>query len=75
VFFAGESFDNYVTQNAVQNKGFSVLAISFVFVIIYVVCSLVALVLSSLRTKLVNRNKDYKDMFQKQMTHIEYYMR
>ena len=63
-FFAGGAFENYVLTNAVQNKGFSILAISFVFVIIYVVCGIVTLVVSLVKSKLLNNNKEYKEMFE-----------
>ena len=63
VFFAGGAFGNYVEANAVQNKGFAILAISFVFVIIYVVCGVVSLVASSLRKKFDYNKQEYEEMF------------
>lgn len=63
VFFAGGAFENYVLSNAIQNKAFSVLAISFIFVIIYVIIGLVALACSAVKVKLDDSNKEYDKMF------------
>ena len=64
VFFAGGALENYVLSNAVQNKAFSVLAISFIFVIIYVVLGLLSLVSALIKSKLCNNNKEYSEMFE-----------
>ena len=64
VFFAGGALENYVLSIAVQNKAFSVLAISFIFVIIYVVFGLVSLVSALIKSKLCNNNKEYSEMFE-----------
>ncbi len=63
VFFVGGAFENYVSTNNVQNKGFSILAISFMFVVIYFVCGLISLVFGFIKSKLSRGNKDYKEMF------------
>lgn len=63
VFFAGGALGRYIEANGVQNKGFSILAISFVFVIIYVVCGLIALVASSVRKKIAGDKEEYSEMF------------
>lgn len=63
VFFAGGAFSNYVAVNGVQNKSFSILAISFVFVIIYVVCSLVTILAGFIKRKISEGDKEYISIF------------
>ncbi len=64
VFIFGGAFGSYVDANNVQNKGFSVLAICFMYVIVYVLCSLFTLVLCALKKKLTCKEKDYDSMFE-----------
>jgi len=64
VFLFGPAFSSYVDVNNVQNKGFSILAICFVYVIIYVVCGVVSLVIGALRKKLTSGDKEYNSMFE-----------
>lgn len=64
VFFMGGTFENYVSVNAVQNKGFSILAISFSFVLIYVVCGVISLLLGYIKKKAENGEKSYDSMFE-----------
>lgn len=64
VFIAGGAFESYVATNNIQNKAFSVLAISFAFVIIYAVCGAVAVLFSFIKLRLENKNNDYKEMFE-----------
>ena len=65
VFLFGGTFRNYVEQNSVQNPAFSVLSISFMFVVIYAVAALIVLVSSFLKVRLENSDKEYKSMFDK----------
>ena len=64
VFFLGGTFGNYVSENAVQNKGFSILAISFMFVIIYVVCGIIAMALGMISKKANATEEEYKSIFE-----------
>ena len=64
VFFFGPAFSSYVDANNVQNKGFSILAICFMYVIIYVVCGVVSIVLGSLKKRLTSNDKNYESMFE-----------
>ena len=64
VFFLGGSFSSYIESNNVQNKGFSILAISFMFVIIYTVCGLVALLFGFIRNRISESNKQYESIFE-----------
>lgn len=63
VIFGGGTFKSYVDKNAVQNTPFSVLSISFAFVIIYVICACVVLVAKNVNRKLQNNDKEYDNMF------------
>lgn len=63
VFFLGGTFGNYISENAVQNVGFSILAISFMFVIIYVFCGVIALVLGLISKKTSCNDDEYKSIF------------
>lgn len=65
VIFGGGSFKSYVDKNAVQNTPFSVLSISFAFVIIYVVCALIVLLAKSVSRRVQNGEKEYDNMFKK----------
>lgn len=64
VFFFGGSFTNYVEANGVQNTGFSILSISFIFVLIYAVCAVVVLVAKFVAGLVTNRNKEYVSVFE-----------
>ena len=46
-----------------SNKGYSILSISIVFILIYAVCGLVSLVVSAIKRKMDNENKEYESMF------------
>lgn len=63
VFFFGGAFNNYVVSNGVQNKGFSILAISFAFVIIYVLCSVISMIFGSISKRVSNSKAEYDNMF------------
>lgn len=63
VFIFGGAFGSYVDANNVQNKAFSVLAICFMYVVIYVLCSLLVLVVSVIKKKLTDTEKEYDNMF------------
>ena len=65
VFLCGGNFENYVEANGVQNPAFSVLSISFMFVVIYCVCGLLVLVSKFVASKIENSSKDYESMFDK----------
>ena len=64
VFFFGGSFSSYVEANNVQNKGFSILAISFMFVIIYTVCGVIALLFGFIKNKISDSKKQYESIFE-----------
>lgn len=64
VFFFGGVLRNYTEANNVQNTAFTILAISFVYVIIYVVCGAVVLVFNAIKSKLLSKNDDYENMFE-----------
>lgn len=64
VFFFGGSFSNYIESNSVQNKGFSILSISFMFVMIYVFCAVIVLICLFIKNRIVNSNKEYKSILE-----------
>lgn len=64
VFFLGGSFSNYVEASGVQNQGFSILSISFMFVLIYAVCALIVLIVKFLTGLVLNRSKEYVSIFE-----------
>lgn len=57
------AFGDYVKANNVQNPGYSMLMLSFCFVIIYALCGVVALIFGVIKSKIANENKEYKEMF------------
>ena len=62
VFLCGGSFSNYVETNNVQNVGFSILSISFIFVIIYVVFAVIVLLSQFIKSKIENSSKEYSSI-------------
>lgn len=64
VFLFGPAFGSYVDVNNVQNKGFSILAICFMYVIIYVVFGVISLAFGALRKKLTGCDKEYNSIFE-----------
>lgn len=66
VFLFGPAFSNYVDANNVQNKGFSILAICFVYVVVYVICGALSLAYGAVKKKLTCSDKEYDSMFEKQ---------
>lgn len=65
VFLFGGTFQNYVEQNSVQNPAFSVLSISFMFVVIYAAAALLVLIGSFIKSRIENSDKEYKSIFDK----------
>lgn len=63
VFFLGGSFGNYVKTNGIQNKGFSVLAICFAFVVIYAVCALIVVLAGAVYRRLASGNEEYENVY------------
>ena len=63
VFLYGGTFENYVEDYSVQNPAFSVLSISFMFVVIYAVFSLIVLLAAYIKNKAVNSQTEYKSIF------------
>lgn len=64
VFIFGSAFDSYIDINNVQNKGFSILAICFMYVIIYVICAIIAVALNAVKKKITGSEKNYDNMFE-----------
>ncbi len=60
-FFTSSMFKEYLAS--MQNPAFSVLSISFIFVIIYTVVSVVVLVCRFLNNRFTNSNKEYTQLF------------
>lgn len=61
VFFLGDYFKTYLS--GMQNPAFSVLAISFMFVIIYTVIAVAVLIFNFVASKLECSEKEYESMF------------
>ena len=61
VFFLGDYFKSYLS--GMQNPAFSILAISFMFVIIYTVIAVAVLVFNFVVSKFARNNKEYESMF------------
>ncbi len=59
--FCTDGFSAYVAEK--QNPAFSILAISFAFVIVYVICALAVLIGGFIKNKLLNANKEYESLF------------
>ena len=66
VFFLGGPLANHVTVNNTNGKGFTILAVSLVFVVIYVLIGVVALVAGFIKNKITNSNKEYENQFDNQ---------
>jgi len=64
VFFTGNLFKDYLADK--QNPAFSILAISFIFVVIYTVCAVAVLIGRFIMNKLTNSSKEYESMFEEQ---------
>ena len=61
VFFTNTSFSLYLEEK--QNPAFSVIVITFVYVLIYAACSLFGLAYKSLKNKLENSLKAYDNVY------------
>lgn len=60
-FFTGDFFKTYLS--GMQNPAFSVIAISFMFVIIYTVIAVAVLVFNYVVNKVTNSKKEYVSIF------------
>ena len=65
VFFLGGPLALHEYING-SNKGYSILAVSVVFIVIYTVCGLVVLIVNSIKKKAENSDKEYESMFYKE---------
>ena len=66
VFFLGGPLANHVTVNSTNGKGFTILAVSLVFVVIYALIGVVVLVANLIKNKISNSNKEYEKQFDNQ---------
>lgn len=64
VFFTGSIFKEHLEQ--MQNPAFSVLVVSFIFVVAYIAVALISLLIGFLVNRTENRSKEYVNMFEEQ---------
>lgn len=63
IFFLGGPLAAYTKAQHLQNKGFSVLAVSLVYVLIYAAIGLVVLLFNFIKNKILNNKTNYEKMF------------
>ncbi len=61
VFLTGDSFKSYLA--GMQNPLFSIVAITFFFVVVYTAVALVVLVFGYIKNRVTNSGKEYDKMF------------
>ena len=66
VFFFGGPLSSHLQINGGSNKGFAVLSVSVIFIVIYAVCGLISLLVSFIRKKIENSSEEYESMFDKE---------
>ena len=62
VFYFSDAITNQVETNS-HNFGFSLLAISFFYVLIYFVCACFVLIKNAVYKKCANREEEYEDIY------------
>ena len=63
MFFVSGPLSLHTYLNGSNNKGFTILAVSLAFVLVYFVIGLVILLVSFIKNKIANSDKDYESMF------------
>lgn len=63
IFFFGGPLTSYANISNTQNKGFAILAVSLVFVVIYVVVGLICILVNFIKNRIYNEKKEYEKMF------------
>ena len=61
VFFLNSSFSVYLSEK--QNPAYSIIVITFAYVIIYVVCSLIGALFNLLTSRISNSQKEYENVY------------
>lgn len=64
VFFTSSLFKSYLS--GMQNPAFSILVVTFCFVLIYTCIAVLVLAASFVRNKIINSSKEYVNMFDEQ---------